>query len=96
MAMSKGKATGTAASAELLAADEYRCRVVIMKVNATPVAIGIGEAAVADEGIILNEIGDVAELNDEAARAQINIIGNGGTITYQVAPVTVRLNPNTP
>ncbi len=90
--MTGGKDTGGSASAELLAADEYRDFVTIMLANATSVAIGIGEAAVADKGVVLREIGDSVELRDQAARALINIIGNGGEVTYQTGPVSVRLN----
>jgi len=88
-----GKATGTAASAEMLAADNYRDSVTIMLYDDTaPVAIGIGEAAVADEGVVLRELGDSVEIRGYAAIKQINIIGNGGIVTYQTGPVTARLN----
>ncbi len=91
--MAKGKQTGTSSSVELLAASDYQEDVTIMHQNATPVAIGlIGEAAVADEGIILTEIGDSVRLSGAQARGQINIIGNGGTVTYQTGLVAVRLN----
>ena len=94
--MTSGKATGTAASAQMLAASEYRDKVTIMLQNAVSCAIGVGEAAVADEGVILAEIGDVCELEGVAARAQINIIGDTASVTYQTGPVTVRRQPNTP
>ena len=91
--MAKGKQTGTSASAELLAKDEYRGYVVIMHQNATPVAIAVmGETAVIDEGVILTEIGDSVSLSGAQARGQVNIIGNGGTVTYQTGLVSVRLN----
>lgn len=92
MAMTKGKATGTAASAEVLAADEYREKVTIILLNAVSCAFGLGVAAVADEGVILEEIGDSLEVEAEAARGQINVIGNTASLAYQTGPVTVRRN----
>ena len=95
--MAKGKATGTAASAELLAADEYREVVLIMLQNNVSCAFGlIGEAAVADEGIILVEIGDWVRLVGPKARGQINIIGNTASVTYQTGDVEVGRQANTP
>jgi hypothetical protein len=94
--MTGGKATGTASSAELLAADESREKVVIMHAGTAAVAIGIGEAAVADKGVILTDIGDSVELTGRAAEAQINIIGNTGKVTYQTGQVSVNLNGGTP
>lgn len=86
--MDSGKATGTAASVEMLAADRNRGSVAIMLYDDTAsIAIGLDKAAVADEGVILREIGSSVVLLDEAARAQINIIGNGGIVTYQTGPV---------
>ena len=91
--MAKGKQTGTSASAELLAANDYQEDVTIMHQNTTPIAIAVmGETAVADEGIILTEIGDSVRLSGAQARGQINIIGNNGTVTYQTGLVSVRLN----
>jgi len=90
--MTSGKATGTASSAEMLAADIYRERVVIMLQNAVSCAIGIDEDAVADEGVILQEIGDTVHLAGAAARAQVNIIGNTASLTYQTGDVEVSLN----
>ena len=93
--MTSGKATGTATSAELLAADRYRGKVTIMLQNAVACAIGIGEDAVVDEGVLLAEAGDIVELTDEAARAQINILGDTASVTYQTGPVVVRRQPAT-
>ena len=78
----------------MLAANEYRDWVaIVLYDDSAPVAIGIGgAAAVADEGIALRELGDSVVLEREAARGQINIIGNGGIVTYQTGPVTPRLN----
>jgi len=92
--MAKGNFTGTASSAELLAADEYRDQIVIQKTNATAVALGFGEAAVAGKGIQLIEIGDAAIIRGAEARMQINVIGNGGTGTYQTGDIDVRNGPN--
>lgn len=91
--MAKGTFTGTAASAVLVAADVNRDTLLIQKTNATTVALGIGEAAVAGNGIQLVNIGDVAILRGAAARAAIYVIGNGGTGTYQDGDVEVRPGP---
>jgi hypothetical protein len=81
---SSGKATGTAASAELLAADQYREYVVIMLQNQVTCALGLfGSAAVVDEGIVLAQVGDTVHLSGAAARQQINVIGNTASLTYQ-------------
>jgi hypothetical protein len=92
--MTSGKQTGTAASAELLAADQYRDHVtIILYDKAAPVAIGVGgAAAVADTGLVLREIGDNCTLHEEAARGQINIIGDGGKVSYQTGPVEIGTN----
>ncbi len=95
--MTGGKASGTTNSAEMLAADINRDKVTIILASSdSAIAIGIDEAAVADKGIVLREIGDSVELIAHAATAQINIIGNTGDVTYQTGPVTVRLNGGTP
>lgn len=94
--MAAGKATGTASSAQLLAASEARKQVTIMHQGTASVAIGVGEAAVADEGIILNEAGDSVTLKGLEAQAQINIIGNTGVVTYQTGEVEFRGNGATP
>jgi hypothetical protein len=80
----KGKATGTSASVQMLAADVHRDYVVIMLQNAVACAIGIyGEDAVADEGILLAEIGDTVHLTGSAARSKISVIGNTASLTWQ-------------
>ena len=84
--MTQGKLTGTDASALALAADSYRGQIVIQSTNGTDIAIGIGEDAVANEGINLRVIGDVVTLRGAAARAEIYIIGNGGTASYVTCP----------
>ena len=92
--MTSGKKTGTAASVQLLAADQDRDQVTIMLYDKTaPIAIGVsGEAAVADTGIVLREIGDTVHLYNEAARGVIDILGNGGKVSYQTGPVLVVTN----
>lgn len=81
--MAKGNFTGTSASALLVAADAYRDCLVIQHTNATTCALGIGEAAVAGEGLQLMKIGDTVVLTDAAARQAIYVIGNAATGTYQ-------------
>ena len=85
--MSKGSWTATAASTALVAADEYRDQLFIQKTNNTTVALGIGEAAVAGEGIQLTNVNDVAVLRGAAAREAIYMIGNNGAGTYQTGNV---------
>jgi hypothetical protein len=94
--MTAGKATGTASSAQLLAADAYRDHVTVMLQSAVTMAIGIGEDAVLDEGVVLKQIGDSCRLSGPAARAAINIIGNTGVVSYQTGQVDVKLNGGTP
>ena len=81
--MAKGSWTGTASSAELLAADDSRSCVVIQKTNTTVIALGFGEAAVAGQGVQLFKQGDTIILRGTEAWGAINVIGNGGTGTYQ-------------
>ena len=86
--MSKGKATGTAASVAALAADAYRDRVTFQMYDATAaVYFGFGEDAVANEGLGLSRIGDTFTVTGELARPAINIIGNGGKVSYQTGAV---------
>ncbi len=81
--MAKGNWTGTGASALLIAANRYRDTLLIQKTDNTVVALGIGEAAVAGEGIQLVNINDTAKLQGPAARGAVYVIGDGGNGTYQ-------------
>jgi hypothetical protein len=94
--MAKGAWTGTAVSAEIVPANEYREALLIQKSNATNVALGIGEAAVAGEGVQLLATGTTAILRGAAAREAIYAIGNGGTGTYQEGDVTLLLGAYIP
>lgn len=85
--MSKGSWTGTSASDEIIAADEFREYLTIQLTNATLVALGIGEAAVAGEGIQLINAGDTVRLEGAQARVAIYAIGNGAAGTYQSGSV---------
>jgi hypothetical protein len=91
--MAKGNFTGTAASAVLVAANRYRDKLLIQKTNATVVALGIGEAAVAGEGIQLGPIGDAVVIKGPDATNAIYVIGDGGTGTYQDGDVTFAPGP---
>ena len=87
----RGKVTGTSASAEFLAANEYRGFVTIMLQDEVTCAFGFsGEDAVLDEGVILVEAGDSIEIKGELAREQINVIGDTASLTWQEGPLTVR------
>jgi hypothetical protein len=87
--MAKGKFTATAASTVAVAANEFRDKLLIQKTNATAIAFGVGEAAVADEGIVLSNVGEILMLRGNMARSAIYAIGNGGTLTYQDGDVMV-------
>jgi hypothetical protein len=81
--MAKGNFTGSAASALLVAADYNRECLIIQHTNAVTCALGIGEAAVAGEGLQLLKIGDTIKLTGSNARQAIYVIGNTATGTYQ-------------
>lgn len=86
-----GKVSGGSSSGELLAADAYRGYVTIMLQSDTACALAFeGAAAIADRGVMLNEIGDSVQVLGELARGQINVIGNGAALTWQEGPVVVR------
>jgi len=87
--MASGKFTATAASTEAVAANAYRTHLCIQKQNATAMAFGIGEAAVADEGIVLSKAGETLNIDGNLAGMAIYAIGNGGTMTYQEGDVKV-------
>lgn len=90
--MSQGTATGTAASVEMLAAAPTgnRDRVTIMLTDATASAyFGFNTAAVAGEGVGLLRVGDTVIVEDELARSQINIIGDGAVVSYQTGSVVL-------
>ena len=92
--MSKGNFTVTASSAEIIAADQYRDYLTIQKgTNAVAVALGIGEDAVAGEGIQLTNIHDSVELWGVDARASISAIGNTGAGTWEGSQVRYRPGP---
>jgi len=81
--MAKGNWTGTDASTLIVAADAYREYLVIQLTNATSVNLGIGEAAVAGDGIKLINAGDAVRLEGAQAQSAIYAIGNGAAGTYQ-------------
>jgi hypothetical protein len=81
--MAKDSWAGTASSAEIVAADDYREYLTIQLTNATQVALGFGEAAVANKGVQLINAGDAVRLRGAMARKAVYAIGNGATGTYQ-------------
>lgn len=83
----KGNWTGTAASAEIVPANLNREYLLIQHSDATTVALGIGEDAVAGEGIQLFKIGDTVRLRGPMARKAVYAIGNTGAGTYQEGDV---------
>ena len=92
--MAKDNWTATAASTQIVSADNYREVLTIQKTNATAVAIGIGEAAIAGKGIQLVNVNDVLVLRGAAARKAIYAIGNGGTGTYQDGDIQFTAGPH--
>jgi len=91
--MSKGNFSAGSVSAEIIAADVYRDYLTIQKTNTTQIALGLGEPAVAGEGIQLINIDSSVELHGALARSAIYAIGNGGTGTWQGGQVTFRPGP---
>jgi hypothetical protein len=91
--MSKGSFTATAVSTIIVPADTGRDHLTVQKVNATTIAIGIGEDAVAGKGIQLINADASLELRGVEAREAIYAIGNGGTGTYQSGMIAFRPGP---
>ncbi len=95
--MAQGNASGAAASAAALAADYQRDKVTFQLTDSsTSIYFGFNTAAVSGEGISLARVGDTLIVEKELARGAINIIGNGGVVSYQtgnVVAVTRGVNP---
>jgi hypothetical protein len=87
----KGNFSATSASTIIVPANKYRDALLIEKTNATNIALGIGETAVAGEGIQLLAIGSTALIRGAAAAKAIYAIGNGGTGVYQEGDVTLAM-----
>ena len=84
----KGAYMGTAVSVELVARDKYRDVITIQHINTNAVSFGIGEPAVAGEGIHLTFPGDTLVLRGAQARSAIHVIGGGGRGAYQTGDLT--------
>jgi hypothetical protein len=80
--MAIGSWTGTAASAQLVAANAYRNSLCIQLTNATAAYIGVGEAAESGKGPKLINAGDVVKVSGGIATEAVYVIGNGATGTY--------------
>jgi hypothetical protein len=74
-----GKFTVTDTSAEIIPADKFRGELAIQHHDGEAFALGIGEAAVADEGIILGAQVYAISLLGEQARQSIRAITASGT-----------------
>ncbi len=86
--MAQGTATGTAASVAALAANKFRNKVTFQMTDATAeVYFGFNTDAVAGEGSGLRRVGDSFVVEKELALGAINIIGNGGVVSYQTGNV---------
>ncbi len=81
--MAMGTWSATAASSQIVAADEHREFLLIQHTNATQVALAFGITAVAGNGVQLYNKGDTALVTGWMARLAVNAIGNGGTGVYQ-------------
>jgi hypothetical protein len=81
------------ASSIIVPANQHREAVFIQKTNDVTVALAIGEAAVATDGIQLTQVGDSVTIRGAAARKAIYAIGNGGEGTYQEGDVTYTPGP---
>ncbi len=72
--------TGAAASAEILAEDEYRDHVLIQVQSDYDVYLGFDEDAVTLEGIGLLEPGASVEVRGPKARGAINALSSGNAV----------------
>lgn len=92
--MAKGLITGTAASAEALAADESRGPyTLIMSDASAALFFGFGEDAAADTGVTLARVGDTLYVEGYLADLQLNVIGNTGKCLYQTGQVQYTPGP---
>jgi len=93
--MAKGTWEATAASTAIIAANAYRDQLLIQKldVGCVAVSLGIGEAAIAGEGVQLVNVYDTIILHGAAARGAVYAIGDGGSGTYQDGDVEYRTGP---
>ena len=87
--MAKGAYLGTATSAVLVAANDYRDYLLIQHGNATAIALGFGEPAIALSGVQLFKAGDVCKVEGPMARGAVYVIGSGGVGSYQDGNVDV-------
>ena len=89
--MVSGAFVGTAASAELLPANEYREFITIQLQNDTDVSIAFGEAAVVGECLKLSNTGEAVTVRGWLAQKQINIIGDGAAGAYQEGDISISI-----
>jgi hypothetical protein len=88
--MISGDWAGTDASAEIIAADEYRDWLTIQLQNTTPVYLGFGVPAVEGESIMLVTTGDNITVAGHLARQAVYAIGNGAAGAYQEGKLDCR------
>ncbi len=72
--MTRGAWAATAASSEIIAADEYRDKLTIQLHSGDITALGFGEAAVFAEGIRLVAAGDTVEIEGALTRGAVYAI----------------------
>lgn len=85
--MTKGAWSGGAASAIIVAADEYRDHLTVQLINATSAHLAFGEAAAAGEGIKLINAGDSVTVSGPLATEAVYAIGDGASGIYQSGAV---------
>lgn len=90
--MAKGSWSGSGSSAQLVAADNNRDYLTIISSTTNTAALGLGEAAVAGEGIQLFAIGDSVILRGHLARGIVYVIGASAAGSYQTGDLEVSLS----
>jgi len=78
----------------IVAADDYREYLLIQMTTAGACALAFGEAAVADEGVQMLEIGDAVHVKGAQARLAVYQIGENAAGTWQDGNITVTNGPN--
>ena len=94
-----GTFTGTTATVEVIAADEYRDFLCIEMIDASEaVTFGFDTDAVIGSGITLSRVGDSIRLRDRLARGAIDVIasGAGGICVYQDGDIVFGAGPTPP
>lgn len=81
--MAHGSFSATSASTAIVPADPYREYLLVQKLNATAVDLGVGIPAESGKGVHMVNPSDSVTMRGAAARMAIYGIGNGATGTWQ-------------